>query len=428
MLQYSTPGRDDTKEGMSATVHTVLQEARELLEKSGVEANDRKEILALLNILINAVEKTSGEKEELGEISSSLASNLISSQALLTLLKQQTAELNALRKLSLSLTSSLDMPSVLDALAHEAIHMLENARAVHIFLYRNNMLEFGAVLQEDGSNKSIAMPRKDGVTYTAAQQGKTIIVKDMRSDPLYESAPRDWEGSIISIPLKINDTVVGVMNLSRSTVGGFTESEQRLLGLLADQAAVAISNASLHQMISRKAYSDTVTGLPNRRALDERLEREIVNARRTEKPFGLVMMDLDGFKHVNDTYGHAIGDQVLRVFFNYMGQGLRSTDFLCRYGGDELTLIMSQTNLPSALLVTDKITEKVKRFFFTAPDNTKIRLGLSGGVAIYPAHGRSAPELLRAADEALYRAKRHQRGTFIVSRIGTGPLPPPTSP
>ena len=292
MLQYSTPGRDDTKGGMSATVHAVLQEARELLEKSGIEANERKEILALLNILINAVEKTSGEKEELGEISSSLASNLISSQALLTLLKQQTAELNALRKLSLSLTSSLDMPSVLDALAHEAIHMLENARAVHIFLYRNNTLEFGAVLQEDGSNKSIAMPRKDGVTYTAAQEGKTIIVKDMRSDPLYESAPREWEGSIISIPLKINDTVVGVMNLSRTTVGGFTESEQRLLGLLADQAAVAISNASLHQMISRKAYSDTVTGLPNRRALDERLEREIVNARRTEKPFGLVMMDL----------------------------------------------------------------------------------------------------------------------------------------
>ena len=417
---------DDKKGRMSATIQAVLQEARELLETSGVGANDRKEILALLEILIAAVEKSSGEEDQSGEISRSLASSLVSSQALLTMLKQQAAELDALRKLSLNLTSSLDVPTVLDALAHEAMSLLEDARAVHIFLYRNDELEFGAALQSDGSTQSIAMPRKDGVTHTAARQGQVIIVENMRSDPLYRTAPREWEGSIISIPLKVNDHVVGVMNLSRSTTGGFTEAEQRLLGMLAGQAAVAIANATLHQMISRKAYSDTVTGLPNRRALDERLDREITNARRTEKPFGLVMMDLDGFKHVNDTYGHSIGDQVLRVFFNYMGQGLRSTDFLCRYGGDELTLIMSQTNLPSALLVTDKITEKVKRFFFTAPDGNKIRLGVSGGVAIYPAHGRSAPEMLRAADEALYRAKRHQRGTFVVARIGTGPLTTPS--
>lgn len=407
---------------MTPTTREILAEARQALEKSGVDGNDRKEILTLLDILLSAVEQSGGEEEDTGQVSRSLASSLVSSQALLTLLKQQAAELDALRKLSLNLTSSLDMPTVLEALAHEAMRLLENARAAHIFLYRNGALEFGSALQSDGNTKSIAMPRKDGVTYSAAHLGKIIVVENMRSDPLYESAPRDWEGSIISIPLKINDSVVGVMNLSRHITGGFSDSEQRLLGLLADQAAVAISNATLHQMISRKAYSDTVTGLPNRRALDERLEREIVNARRTEKPFGLVMMDLDGFKQVNDTYGHSLGDQVLRVFFNYMMQGLRSTDFLARYGGDELTLIMSQTNLPSAMMVTDKITEKVKRFFFTAPDGTKIRLGLSGGVAIYPAHGRSAPELLRAADEALYQAKRHQRGTFFVARINTGPL------
>lgn len=407
---------------MNATVHAVLQEARELLEKDGVGANERKEVLALLEVLITTAEKTSGANEDNGEILRSLATGLISSQALLNLLKQQTAELDALRKLSLNLTSSLDMPTVLDALAHEAMRLLEDAYAVHIFLYRNDALEFGAGLQSDGSTKLIAMPRQNGVTYTTARSGEILVVEDMHNHPIYHNAPTDWNGSIISIPLKANGVVVGVMNLSRSTIGGFTESEKRLLGLLADQAAVAISNATLHQMISRKAYSDTVTGLPNRRALDERLEREIVNARRTEKPFGLVMMDLDGFKHVNDTYGHSLGDQVLRVFFNYMGQGLRSSDFLCRYGGDELTLIMSNTNLPSAMLVADKITEKVKHFFFTAPDGTKIRLGISGGVAIYPAHGRSGPELLRAADEALYRAKRHQRGTFVVARIGTGPL------
>jgi diguanylate cyclase (GGDEF)-like protein len=320
------------------------------------------------------------------------------------------------------------MPTVLDALARESMNLVENASAVHIFLYHNHELEFGAALQADGSTEGISSPRRNGVTYTVAREGRTMIIEDIQKHPLYSNVSLKWSGSIISIPLKVSDTVVGVMNLTRSTTGGFTESEQRLLGILAGQAAIAISNAALHQIISRKAYSDTVTGLPNRRALDERLDQEILNARRTERPFGLVMMDLDGFKLVNDTYGHALGDQVLRVFFNYMSQGLRSTDFLARYGGDELTLIMNQTNLPAALLVTDKITEKMKRFFFTAPDGAKIRLGLSGGVAIYPAHGRSAPELLRAADEALYRAKRHQRGSFVVARIGTGPLVATDSP
>jgi len=320
------------------------------------------------------------------------------------------------------------MPTVLDAIAHEAMRLMQNARAVHIYLYRNGLLHFGAALQSDGNNRPIAQPRKDGLTYSVAREGRIIVAEDIKTHPLFHNAPTDWNGSIISIPLKMGDNVLGVMNLSRSNTGGFSESETRLLGLLADQAAVAISNASLHQIISHKAYSDTVTGLPNRRALDERIERELLNARRTDQPFCLLMMDLDGFKNVNDTYGHGVGDQVLRVFFSYMGQGLRSSDFLARYGGDELTLIMSNTNLQAAQLVTEKLSEKVQKFFFPAPNGGKIRLGLSGGLAIYPTHGRTGAELLRAADEALYRAKRYHRGGFLVAKLGTGPLNTPTIP
>jgi diguanylate cyclase (GGDEF)-like protein len=150
----------------------------------------------------------------------------------------------------------------------------------------------------------------------------------------------------------------------------------------------------------------------------------VVLARRSDQNFAIVMMDLDGFKAVNDTYGHAVGDQVLRVFFNYMSQGLRTTDFLARYGGDELTLIMSQTALDSAVMVAGKIVEKMKRFFFTAPDGKRITLGISGGIAVYPNHGRTATDLLRAADEALYSAKRHDRGKFLVAKGPTGPLTP----
>jgi diguanylate cyclase (GGDEF)-like protein len=401
----------------------ILKEARRSLEKGGIEPNDREEMIALLGILISTIEKA-GEGEDGGELSLSLASSLVSSQALLSLLKQQSAELDALRKLSVNLTSSLDMPTVLDAIVQEAMRLVNNTRAVHIFLYRNEALEFGAALKSDGSTTLFSAPRQDGLTYTVARGGKTIMVEDMQEHPIYKNAPTDWNGSIIGIPLKMNETVVGVMNLSRNTVGGFTSAELRLLNLLADQAAVAISNASLHQQISRKAYSDTVTGLPNRRALDERLEKELQLARRTGQPFSIIMMDLDGFKSVNDTYGHTLGDQVLRVFFNYMAQGVRTTDFLARYGGDEATLIMNQTNLDSAILVGEKVIEKLQTFSFKAPDGKKIALGISGGIAVYPTHGHTATELLRAADEALYRAKRRDRGRFLVAKGLTGALGP----
>jgi len=213
-----------------------------------------------------------------------------------------------------------------------------------------------------------------------------------------------------------------VMNLSRSTFGGFSSSELRLLSLLSGQAAIAISNASLHQMISRQAYSDTLTGLPNRRALDERLEEEIASARRHNYSFAVIMMDLDGFKAVNDTYGHAVGDDVLRLVFSQMAQGVRTTDFLARYGGDELTLILSQTELSSVQVVAEKIIEGMKNFKYRFPDGKKLKLGISGGIALFPLHARSGPDLLRAADAALYRAKKYQRGAFQVSQGMTGPL------
>lgn len=402
----------DVKVDMTHQRLDILKEARRALEINGVDAAERQELLTLLDILLIAIGK-SEPRTGGGEMPVPLKDGLVSSDTLLSLLRQQTAELDALRKLSVKLTSSLDMTTVLDAITHESMRLVKNTRAVHIFLYRNGTLEFGTAQQSDGSTTPISKPRQTGLTYAVARRGETIVVEDIKDHPLYVNAPKEWYGSIIGIPLKMGDTVVGVMNLSRSTTGGFTEAEIRLLSLLADQAAVAISNASLHQQISRKAYSDTVTGLPNRRALDERLEKEVQMARRTGKPFALVMMDLDGFKSVNDTYGHALGDQVLRVFFSYMALGLRTSDFLARYGGDELTLIVSQANLPSARLVTEKISEKLRKFFFTAPDGNPIRLGISGGIAIFPDNGRSGPELLRAADEALYRAKRHQRGSFM---------------
>jgi diguanylate cyclase (GGDEF)-like protein len=400
----------------------VLRQTRESLDQKNLSESEKETLISLLEILISSVEKYVSPDNLTGE-SRILADKLISSQALLSLAAQQADELDALKILSLNLTASLDLPTVLDAVVKEAMRLVDNARTAHIFLYQNNKLEFGASLDADGQkNRIFSHPRKGGLTETVAKSGKIISVENMQSHSLYKNAPSDWKGSIIGIPLKMGEKVVGVMNLSRDKTGGFSMSELRLLHMLANQASVAIYNASLHQSVSKKAYTDTVTGLANRRALDEHLEAEIINARRTNSKFAVIMMDLDGFKSVNDTHGHDVGDQVLRVVFNVIAGGIRSTDFIARYGGDEVTLLLTKSEVQAARLVTEKILENLLNFEFKAPDGTTLKLGISGGIAIYPTHGRSGSELLRAADAALYEAKKHYRGTFLLAKSPTGAL------
>jgi len=405
---------------MGDTRLKILEDAYHVLEQQGESPIAREYLLKLLDILTASLAKYSFEDPENSE---QTARQLIEHRALILMLKQQTDELDALKKLSINLTSSLELPDVLDAVVTEAIRLVFNARDVNIFLYKNQKLSFGAALDSEGTrNKPWSKPRSNGLTYSVARHGETIIVENTREHTLFQNIPDNWAGSIIGIPLKVGDAVVGVMNLSRSKIGEFSHSELRLLNLLADQAAVAISNASLHQIISHQAYSDTLTGLPNRRALDERLEEEVMSARRNNYSFAVVMMDLDGFKEVNDTYGHSTGDDVLRLVFNQMARGVRNTDFLARYGGDELTLILTQSDMSSAMVVTEKIVEGMKKLKFTFSDKKKLRLGISGGIALYPIHARIGADLLRAADAALYQAKKYNRGTFQIARGITAPL------
>jgi diguanylate cyclase (GGDEF)-like protein len=279
-------------------------------------------------------------------------------------------------------------------------------------------------LDEKGArNQLFAMPRQDGLTYSVARSKETMVIDDMRSHPMFAKTPmEEIHGSIAGIPLMMGETVVGVMNMSRQAQGGFTPAEMRLLSLLADQAAVAIINARLHQAVSAQALSDTLTGLPNRRALDARLDSEVKRSIRYGRPFAVLMMDLDGFKSINDTWGHLFGDQVLFELAQFLSGNLRSTDFLARYGGDELTMIFPEADVLNVGHLGEKIHNSLQDFQITQPDGQRRHLGVSGGIALYPRHGRTASDLLRAADEALYRAKKYSRNSFLIAREMTGEL------
>jgi diguanylate cyclase (GGDEF)-like protein len=403
----------------------TIEDVRRLLEKTDVSSVDRERLAGLLDLLLAALDQHP-LPENRGEVVQRLKGDLLNNRNLILLLRQQSAELDTLKKLSLNLTSSLNLSTVLAAVAREAMHLVDDAKDAHIFLYQGGKLVFGTALDEKGNvDRILSTPRKNGLTYTVAHEARMIVVEDMRTDPLYQGAPEEWKGSIIGIPLKIGADVVGVMNLARSKVGPFPPGALRLLQVLADQAAIAIYNARLHEMVSKQAYSDALTGLPNRRALDERLEQEIRRAQRTGQSFATIMMDLDGFKAINDTYGHSVGDEVLSQVAAHLYQNRRASDFLARYGGDELTLILPDADMARSQMVAEKVQQQLEEYVFHAPDGRDIKLGVSGGIAIYPIHAATAADLLRAADESLYRAKKHHRGQFIIARGMTGPLPIP---
>ncbi|MBI3168011.1 MAG: GGDEF domain-containing protein [Chloroflexi bacterium] len=404
---------------------TVFTRAWEIISQDNtIPPDEKKAILKLIQVIVEAREQTTDKKVGDDE-EKTITHEVISKHSLMMTVKHQADELDALKRISLNLTSNLDLQKVLDVLVAEAMSLIKNAYSVHIFLYERGELEFGASLDDKGErNKPVSKPRSDGLTYTVARTGKQIIVEDMKNHPLYKEAPSHWVGSIVGTPLKFKNEIVGVMNISKRVVGKFTRSESRLISLLADQAAVAIFNASLYKRLAQMANTDSVTGLPNRRALDERLQEEWRLAEQTQLSFSVVMMDLDGFKAVNDTFGHNVGDELLYSLFNFLAQRMRASDFLARFGGDELTLVMRNTDLDAARTVTKKVIELMQEYHFAFPKGKEMKLGITAGIAVYPTHANNPSDMIRAADSALYHAKKYNRGQYAIAKGVTGRLNP----
>ena len=189
----------------------------------------------------------------------------------------------------------------------------------------------------------------------------------------------------------------------------FTPDEQALFGYLAKQTAVAMENVALHDRLHRQATIDELTGLSNHRRFQEALRHEVTRMRRSQRPTALVLIDLDHFKEINDTYGHQHGDTVLQAVAHVIAQACRATDEPARYGGDELAVILAETDLGGAGTLGESIRRTVEQLALTLPDGTPTNVTVSVGVsAIDPDCGDPAA-LIEGADVALYEAKRAGR-------------------
>jgi diguanylate cyclase (GGDEF)-like protein len=200
----------------------------------------------------------------------------------------------------------------------------------------------------------------------------------------------------------------------------FTQDEQALLGYLAQQTAVAMENVALHDRLHRQATVDEVTGLSNHRRFQEALRHEVTRMGRSGRPTALALIDLDHFKAINDEYGHQHGDSVLHAVAQVIAHACRATDEPARYGGDELAVILAETDIGGAGTLGENIRRAVERLALTMPDGTPTTITVSVGVsALEPGCGDPAA-LIEAADMALYDAKRAGRNRTRAEAAETG--------
>jgi diguanylate cyclase (GGDEF)-like protein len=243
----------------------------------------------------------------------------------------------------------------------------------------------------------------------------TVIESDLSGTPeprrlFLESASR------MSIPLISFGQTLGVLTLHSSQRNAFRENELQSLESVADICANSIQNAHYVERVKQLAYLDGLTGIFNRRFFELRIMEEIERARRYGTGMAVIMADIDGFKRLNDEFGHLLGDEVLRQVSSLFHQQLRKIDVVCRYGGEEFAILLTQTNAQQAVTIAEKLRRLVEAYQFPGVPRT---VTISAGVAAFPAHGSSRDEMIRAADNGLYAAKQAGRNRVCLTSLAS---------
>lgn len=254
------------------------------------------------------------------------------------------------------------------------------------------------------------LPATTGLWGRALAAGKTLIENDVGAIDEYVGFYNETK-SRMCIPLVSFGQTLGVLVLESEHAGSFREGDVDSLEAVADICATAIQNAHYVERVKQLAYLDGLTGIFNRRFFELRIVEEIDRARRFNSGMAVVMVDIDQFKRLNDEFGHLLGDEVLRQVSSVFHQQLRKIDVVCRYGGEEFAILLSQTNPQHALAVAEKLRRLVESWQFPGVPRP---VTISAGVATFPDHGTSRDELVKSADAGLYAAKQGGRNRVLL--------------
>ena len=260
----------------------------------------------------------------------------------------------------------------------------------------------------------------------ALDQGRAVLVEDVMTSPLYSDVRERWQRdgtlvttrSVIALPFALEPTQAGVFFLRRSiNEPHLTPDDVEFADTVVKAAVVAIQRAKVlettmadNRRLEVLAHTDPLTAVLNRRALTERLLGELERAKRYDSAVSLLLIDVDHFKRVNDSYGHLVGDDVLTDIGALLQRAVRSVDVVARYGGEEFVIVLPETGTGGATTFAERIREVIEQHPFLYGSGGELRLTVSVGVAVFPAPGlETVEDFLARADQALYRAKAEGR-------------------
>jgi diguanylate cyclase (GGDEF)-like protein len=246
----------------------------------------------------------------------------------------------------------------------------------------------------------------EGIAGRVFLNAKPIVVNNIKEDGIFVDSHASYVRSIACIPMVVFNEVIGVINVTNKRHGKeFTDDDVEMLKAVADQAAVAINKAQLWDM----AVTDSLTGLYVRRYFMVKLQEELLRAERYTNILSIVMADLDGFKTINDTYGHDAGDRVLKAIGQFLQQNIRDVDVVARYGGDEFVIMIPEAAQDAAYI----LSERLRKQFSEQKLESIPPITISLGIATYPLDGTELGDLIKKADSAMYAAKKAGRNKVV---------------
>lgn len=315
-------------------------------------------------------------------------------------LQRANRNLNVLYEIGSPLSNTLSTESVVETIVNGLSRSFKMART-ELFL-----------LNSDGELKSVM--RVPDSTWTRNDQDGITRLDDLMSR-LEEQGPIQ-EGRKIFLPIRTKARMLGLLVAEQPPPGRALDGDElNTIRLLAGQAGIAVENARLYETTERLSRMDGLTHLYNHRFFHERIQEEFKRSDRFRQTLSLLMIDVDDFKRINDTFGHQAGDEMLRRLARVLRETLREVDVPARYGGDEFAIILPDTDLNEASEVAERLRKSVEKHDFPTAD-TAVTLTLSLGTASRaPQSPVSAEELIKAADHALYQAKnagRNQVATY----------------
>lgn len=316
-------------------------------------------------------------------------------------------------KFSHQLNQSLNLSECLSVFG-EAIPNLFTAERFTLFLREGNIPRFKLVLHNhDREELQVGMaviPGENSVMQAALNRQGLVLVSHFSTSGYQRATDqqnRYRTDAALCIPLMNEHQCLGLLNLNDFSLQLFNESQLMFVEQVVEHLTLALKNSLMHETVLELSIRDELTGLYNRRYLYQELAREIVRSSRYEDPLALLMFDIDHFKRINDTYGHAAGDEVLRIVSQIIGQNLRGSDVPCRYGGEEIAVILPNTVEADALQLAERIRNMLARHKI-AYESIDLSITVSIGITAWQTTD-GANQMLNRADQALYEAKAEGR-------------------